>query len=290
MPEAHETRDRAPLRRLLESDRVMAAYLIGDLDEPFFEKGRWFVSGGDGEATAVILVLPVFAQPAVLSFGEADGIARVVDCVAPRDGATDRCAADPRQVDGRFRDLARLLGDCYLKIPPAHEAVLARAFDFRERDVLRVMALEKRDFRSRVGTHVVRRLDAGFPVDPILDVYRSYPGHFFEPWQLRDGVYYGSFEGARLVAVAGTHVYSPAGRVACVGNVATASDARGKGHAAACTSAVVEELYARGCQTIALHVTAANRPAQQCYARVGFHEHGPILQLRAALKGLRATG
>jgi ribosomal protein S18 acetylase RimI-like enzyme len=185
----------------------------------------------------------------------------------------------------RTSDIGRLPSRCHLKIPPEHEAAFAAGFEILERDHMLVMALDRCDYRPATSQHDVRRLDASSPVAPILDVYRSYPGHFFEPGQLSSGIHFGSFECDRLVAVAGTHVYSPAGRVAAVGNIVTASDARGRGHAAACTSAVIEAVYERGCETIVLHVAATNAPALACYRRLGFHDHGPILQLRGSESG-----
>jgi len=170
--------------------------------------------------------------------------------------------------------------DCHVKIPPEHETAFAREFEIIERDAMTVMALDRRDYRPGIGRHDVRRLGESFPIDQILEVYRSYPGHFFEPGQLTDGIYFGSFEGDRLVAVAGTHVFSPAGRVAALGNIVTASRARSRGHAAACTSAVIDALYERGCETIVLHVGATNAPALACYRRLGFREQGPILQMK----------
>lgn len=263
-----ETRDVPLLRRLLEGDRIGGAYLLGDLEPPFFDKGRWLLATREGgRPTAVVLVFDAFADPVVLSFGETRAVEAIV-------AALDR----PRsEVLG-----LRLGGEaCYLKAPPEHEPVLAAAFDVLERDIMTIMALDRGAFCSAIAGHDVRRLDATFPIDQVLDVYTSYPGHFFEPGQLNHGIYYGSFDGSRLVAVAGTHVYSPVGRVACLGNIVTATEARGRGHGAACTSAVVEELYGRGCETIALHVAATNAPAQACYRRIGFVAHGPILQLRA---------
>ena len=264
MLDLFETRDVALLRGLFERDRVGGAYLLGDLEAPFFDKGRWLVATGP-RGGAVVLVFAGLAVPTILSFGDLAGVAAIV-------AALVRPGAEAGGLHER---------DCYLKIPPEHEVAFAPRFDIVERDVMKIMALDRRDYRAADLRHDVRRLDTTYPIDDILAVYRSYPGHFFDPSQLASGLYFGSFEGARLVAVAGTHVWSPAGRVAAVGNIVTASAARGKGHAAACTSAVINELYARDCETIALHVAAANAPAQACYRRLGFHEHGPVLQLRA---------
>ncbi len=278
MTDVYETRDADLLRGALESDRVGAVYLLGDLEPPFFENGTWLVATRASRPTAAVLVYRGFSVPTVLSFGEVEGVEAILDAhKGPEVRESD--GPEVRASDAQARGLP---GRCYLKIPPEHEMAFAARFQIVERDEMKVMALERRSFRPAGAGHDVRRLDTTFPIDEILAVYKSYPGHFFEPGQLATGTYFGSFEGGRLVAVAGTHVYSPAGRVAAVGNVVTASDVRGRGHAAACTSAVITELYARGCDTIALHVAAANAAAQACYRRLGFHEHGPVLQLRAA--------
>ena len=280
MVEVSETRDVALLRRLLESDRVAGAYLLGDLEAPFFDKGRWLVATRDGSAVAVVLVFAAFAEPVVLSFGDVEG----VQAIAVGSGASIAASGGRRAgVGPGTPDLGRFPSPCYLKVPPRHEAAFAAEFEILERDEMLVMALDRHDYRPATSRHDVRRLDASSPVAPILDVYRSYPGHFFEPAQLSSGIYFGSFEGDRLVAVAGTHVYSATGRAAAAGNIVTASDARGRGHAAACTGAVIEALYERGCDTIVLHVAAANAPARACYRRLGFHDHSPILQLRGRL-------
>ena len=263
MIDVFETRDAALLRGPLEGDRIGGAYLLGDLEAPFFDQGRWLVAARNGALTAIVLVFEAFADPVVLSFGEVEGVEAILR---------------------RWTSSGSFPSQGCLKIPPEHEAAFSRAFEVVEREVMKVMALTHGTARAlpdRSGNDV-RRLDADFPIDDVLDVYRSYPGHFFHPTQLTTGIYFGSFEGDRLVAVAGTHVYSPAGRVAAVGNIVTALDARGRGHATACTAAVIDALHERGCDTVVLHVAASNAPALACYRRLGFEEHGPVLQLRAA--------
>jgi predicted GNAT family acetyltransferase len=76
----------------------------------------------------------------------------------------------------------------------------------------------------------------------------------------------------RLIAAAGTHVISPAARLAVVGNVLTHTDFRGRGFATAVTGAVTAELL-RTCDQIVLNVRADNPPAINAYRRLGFVEH-----------------
>jgi len=301
MIDVFESRDEGLLRGLLESDRAAGAYLLGDLEAPFFELGRWLVATRGGTPIAIVLVFEAFADPVILSFGDVSGVEAIV--ARPEiDLETRRPTAHTRRSDASVPEY------CYLKIPPEHDVPFSRAFEIVERETMKVMALDRgeasrdvaRDEHDRPcaaradgpdpphsAEHDVRRLTANFPIDQILAVYRSYPGHFFEPGQLATGIYFGSFEAGRLVAVAGTHVYSPAGRVAAVGNIVTAVDARGRGHATACTAAVIDALRERGCDTIILHVAESNAPALACYRRLGFRECGPVLQLKARCRSRR---
>ena len=75
-----------------------------------------------------------------------------------------------------------------------------------------------------------------------------------------------------VVAAAGTHVVSRESRLACVGNVLTAPDQRGKGYAKITTGAVTQELL-RFCDHVVLNVRSDNPPALQAYRRLGYTEH-----------------
>ena len=70
----------------------------------------------------------------------------------------------------------------------------------------------------------------------------------------------------------GTHVVSPAARLAVVGNVLTHIDYRGRGFATAVTGAVTAELL-RTCDQVVLNVRSDNPPALNAYRRLGYPEH-----------------
>jgi ribosomal protein S18 acetylase RimI-like enzyme len=86
---------------------------------------------------------------------------------------------------------------------------------------------------------------------------------------ISDGLYYGIRVGGRLVSAAGTHVISPAAKLAVVGNVMTHTDFRGRGYATAVTGAVTAELL-RFCDQVVLNVRADNPPALAAYRRLGY--------------------
>ncbi|MCA9492237.1 MAG: GNAT family N-acetyltransferase, partial [Myxococcales bacterium] len=100
----------------------------------------------------------------------------------------------------------------------------------------------------------------------------AYPDNFFDPRMLQAEPYAGLREGGRLVAVAGLHVWSPAHRVAAIGNVAVHPDARGRGLGGSVTAALCERIANR-VDTVALNVHADNVAARRAYARIGFVEH-----------------
>ncbi len=89
---------------------------------------------------------------------------------------------------------------------------------------------------------------------------------------IANGVYYGVRVNGRLVAAAGTHVVSRESRLACVGNVLTAPDQRGKGYAKITTGAVTQELL-RFCDQVVLNVRSDNPPALAAYRALGYREH-----------------
>ena len=82
--------------------------------------------------------------------------------------------------------------------------------------------------RLPTGTLEFARLDVSHM--PLLEELYSYGGgDAFRQRSLELGVFYGVFEGERLVSVAGTHIVSDNERIAALGNVMTHPDYRGRG-------------------------------------------------------------
>src|SRR5438270_4245 len=66
-------------------------------------------------------------------------------------------------------------------------------------------------------------------LDDLQSLYRiSYPENWFDPRMLETGHYYGIRRDAKLVSVAGVHVYSPQYKIGVLGNVTTHPDYRGQ--------------------------------------------------------------
>lgn len=238
------TRDRARLRSFLEQDRLRAAYAICDLEEREFARSKWGIATADGQTTAVVLEYGGLTPQPLFVMGDGDAVAAILrDVIRPR--------------------LVYLAADESLL--PAVERVYR--VDAGPR-MLR-MSVNREGFRPVHGPQV--RLST---VD-LVDLNRLY-GLGFSGWlpaeAIANGVYYGVRVAGRLIAAAGTHVISPEGRLAAVGNVLTHADFRGRGFAKLTTSAVTQELL-RYCDDVVLNVRADNPPAIAAYTALGYREH-----------------
>jgi len=258
---AFQPEDGERVRDFLKRDPIGAAYLLGDLDPPHAEHATWLASSWDEQVIAVVLLYTGLSSPAVLSSGAPDGVARIVAHYAHE-----------------------LPAEGYAKVPLEHRDAWTPHFRFNDVQAQWVMGLDVECFRAVVTGKTdrtdrdIRRLRPDHPLSPFDDLYQHYPGHFFEPSQLEGGVYYGVFVDGDLACISGTHVFSPSTEVAVLGNIVTAVQHRGQGIAAACTSAVLQEVLSRGCRQVALQVSATNEPAIALYRRLGFRYHGDVLQ------------
>ena len=254
--EAIRTTDVRLLRSLLRQDGVANGYLLGDLDANYFGQCRWFVATSRRRPVSVLVVFEGLSTPALLSYGAPDGVGALV-----RD----------------FSD--ELPATCWAKIPLEHQKAYATRYHIEDEDLSWVMGLTP-DVPCHVEeTDGVERM-APQDVAELMTLYEAYPGHFFEPGQLGSGRYFGRRVRGRLVSVAGTHVFAPGEGVAVLGNVVTAPDERGQGHAQACVRRLVQTLRDNGCTAISLQVSDQNAPAIACYRHVGFAFRAVVLQAR----------
>lgn len=94
---------------------------------------------------------------------------------------------------------------------------------------------------------------------------------FFYASMVSEGVFHGVYEGPALVAVAGTHLVAREEEVACIGNVYTRRDRRGRGLARMVVQSVLSDLA--GIETVGLNVRADNDAAIHLYGSLGFARH-----------------
>ena len=236
--------DRGQLRAFLETDRLLAAYAICDLEDREFGKTRW---GGAFEGERLVALgleySGITPQP-LFVMGRHDGIEAILrDVIRPRAAYVAALPDALPAVEATYR------------LDPGPQMVR--------------MWVDRSRFRPYPAD--VRRL---LPAD-IGELNRLYQLGFAS-WlpssSIADGVYFGIRLGGHLVAAAGTHVISRDARLAVVGNVLTHVDYRGRGFATAVTGAVTAELL-RTADQVVLNVRSDNPPALQAYRRLGYAEH-----------------
>lgn len=241
---ATQSTDRALLRAFLDQDRLYAAYAICDLEDREFGRTRWGVARDGDDVIAVGLEYTGPTPQPVFVMGRPDGISAVLrDVIRPRAAYIAVRTAMLPAVEAQYR------------VDPGPQMV--RMWVDRER------------FRPYPAT--VERLNP-LEIGELNRLYQLGFASWLPSSAIADGVYYGMRVNGQLVAAAGTHVISPAARLAVVGNVLTHIDYRGRGFATAVTGAVTADLL-RTCDQVVLNVRADNPPAISAYRRLGFAEH-----------------
>jgi ribosomal protein S18 acetylase RimI-like enzyme len=91
-----------------------------------------------------------------------------------------------------------------------------------------------------------------------------------------DGVFCGVYEEQELIAVTGTHLFSPDEGAAAIGNVYVRRDRRRRGLSRVTTRAVLSELG--GIATVGLNVREDNAAAIRVYKSLGFVTHCPFIE------------
>lgn len=227
------------VRRLLDGDRVWAAYALADLEPPYAERSHWIL----GERSVGLLYSGV--EPPLFFF-----------------------LGDPAEIETAVDSLPA--GPIQYGLLASHRARLAdRLFVAREANMWR-MALADPSRLAPLSTRV-RRLGPE-DVPALLDLFADHPDRpdSFHADQVENGVFFGIEVGERLVSAAGTHVVGRRARVAAIGNVFTHPDERRRGHASVTCAAVVRSLLDDGIETIVLNVGMDNDPALGLYAALGF--------------------
>ena len=246
----------------LRTDRLYAAYAIGDLEPWFFRQCRWWLAETDGR-WALILLFSGLQPPALFCLGEPDGVAATLD-QAP-------------------------LPECvYFTARPEHWPQIEARYRLQFAHPMLRMVLDAESFRPACLCVYARRQAAHGAVFRLrtsdLDGLQTLYGHGkpgdadgFAPFQVEQGIFYGLAVDGELVSVAGTHLVAPSYGLAALGNVFTHPAHRGRGYATTCTSAVTAALLAQGLDVV-LNVAQANEPAVRLYKKLGYRVHCRFLE------------
>ncbi|NUT33607.1 MAG: GNAT family N-acetyltransferase [Hamadaea sp.] len=239
------------VRRLTGRDEVRALLRVhperhllalGDLDDAFWPHTEFHHGHGQ-----TFMIYTALAAPVVVAVAD------------PPEGDMTRLAADG----------AGLLPDhFYGHLSPEAIDGLRDAYEVSGATDHAYMTL-RGPVTAGATTDVVTLGEADLPEITALQAAANPHGGFFEPAMLRAGPYLGVRRKGALVSMAGTHTWSPAERVAVLGNIATHPDHRGQGLAGDVTAALCRVL-GESADLIGLTVNVANEPAVRCYRRLGF--------------------
>jgi GNAT superfamily N-acetyltransferase len=250
-----EISDRAAIRALLAADPGWCLYALGDLAPGYFERSSWY-----GTESALLLVYRAVTPPVLFATGDPAGLAGLIGEVA-----------EPA---------------VYFHVrPEAADAIAWRYHGVHLKPMAR-MVLDPSKFRPECGELCFRLGKSDVPrLEQLYEDGREAgesPDFFFAP-MVENGVFFGVYEGAELVAAAGTHLAEPGEGVAAIGNVYTRRDRRGCGLAGTLTTAVTMELMSMGVRTIGMNVSRSNAAALRVYERLGFFRYCDFLEGPAAL-------
>jgi RimJ/RimL family protein N-acetyltransferase len=242
-------KDVSEVRAHLQRARALAAYALAYLDPRFFPLAD-FHEIVAGDSSAIAMHASGGLGPSTLLIGDPSLIARLLEL-----------HPGPRQA--------------FLTCETRHVETIRATHDlWRPQRMLR-LRLDRANFVSPSRPHHVRRLTGADAAE--LNRLYGEEGSRHTGRQIVEGVYYGSYHRSRLVAAAGTHIYSRREGVGVIGNVYTRPDFRGRGLGTQVTGAVAAHLL-HDCELIVLNVDPANHAARHVYKQLGFHEAGSLIE------------
>jgi predicted GNAT family acetyltransferase len=245
-----ELRDREEIAAFLRRRPAVHAYALGDLDDFFWPRTRWLGWSVDGRLEQVALVYDEPEPPVLLALAE---------------------EPEPAMAELLLAATERLPATVYAHLTPSLVDAITTAFvSTTEPAVHQKLGLARPELLAPHDTENVELLTPGHLGEVEAFYERAYPDTWFQARMLETGRYVGFRRAGELVCVAGVHVWSPAWRVAALGNVATLPEARGAGLATAACARLCRLLLDDGVDTISLNVRADNAAAIRAYEKLGF--------------------
>jgi ribosomal protein S18 acetylase RimI-like enzyme len=259
MWQTSELNEKSQILNYLNTDRLYAAYAIGDLEPELFAQSTWGGATQDNRLQALALHFRGLQLPAFFLMGNPHGLRAILKNVLCPERVYLTCRPEHLALTRIFYTWDKIIPMWRMVLPPS-------SFQPVENDCIRL-----------TPAHAHR----------LTELYTLGDAVGFSPAQLAHGVFYGIFAQDQLVAVAGTHLVSETYGVAAVGNVLTHPAHRGQGYGSATISAIVAELQRRGIADIILNVSQSNESAIRIYERLGFERYclfleGPACALSVA--------
>ncbi len=242
--------DKARILTYLETDRLYAAYAIGDLEPRLFAQSTWVGAEDADRLQAIALHFRGLKLPALFLMGDVNGLRAILE--------NTRCPEN-----------------AYITCRTEHLAMTNDFYEWNRTIPMWRMVLETAKFEAIKGNCV--RLTSAHS-SQLTELYTLGGGIGFSATQVQHGVFFGIFVERKLVAVAGTHLISANYGVAAVGNVFTHPEFRGQGYGTATSNAVVSEILEIGIPDIILNVAQDNSSAIRIYERLGFRNYCPFFE------------
>lgn len=247
---------------ILSQDPVWNSFALADLEPPLRDYSQFATACKDkSNERSICLILrhPIIGQ--VLSpFGEEEGVLAILEHLA----LPERPLLQAQEV---------------------HIPVLQHYYQPETvwKKMLR-MAITSSSWHSLnpVPHQPVKQLTVS-DLPALKKLYAQYPESGFSADLFTQGLYFGAYEGGRIIAAGGTHALIPAHRIAVLGNIFTVPEARGQGYATALTSALITTLFKQHFSLVVLNVFEDNAQAIRIYQRLGFQTHHQLLTGKALL-------
>jgi len=247
---------------LLSQDPVWNCFALADLEPPLRDYSQFAVASQDEcneRAICLILRHPIIGQ--VLSpFGSREGVAAILKQLAL-----------PQRPLIQAQELHIPLLQRYYQPETTWKRMLRMAITSSSWQSLKSVPLRP-----------VKQLTVA-DVPALKNLYTQHPESGFSADLFTQGLYFGAYEGERIIAAGGTHALVPAHRLAVLGNILTAPEARRQGYATAITAALVTTLFEQQISLVVLNVFEDNDTAIRIYQRLGFQTRHQLLTGRATL-------
>ena len=247
---------------ILSQDSVWNCFALADLEPPLRNYSQFamaFHEESNEHAICLILRHPIIGQ--VLSpFGRDEGVAAILKQLAL-----------PERPLIQAQEIHTSLLQPYYRPETTWKRMLR-------------MAITSPSWRSLKPTphRSVKQLTVS-DLPALKHLYTQHSESVFSSELFTQGMYFGVYEGERIIAAGGTHALVPRYRIAVLGNILTVPEVRGREYATAITAALVATLFEQYFSTVILNVFEDNSNAIRIYLRLGFQMCHRLLTGKAIL-------
>lgn len=253
------------LAQFLRHYPVENAFELGYLDPAYADTCEWFARTDDDGIRTLMLLYTGLSRPALFFVGHPDGVTPLL-----------------RHYESELPERV------FVRSPRGlFDAVKTMYEPTGEIRQMERMGLNRSTFLARDTGEEIDNVEPLTHKDTgaIMETYAVWPDHFFDPYQLSSGLYFGiRGENDDIASIAGIHNLSEQYDVAAIGNLVTHTDYRGRGYAHRCTVTLLRRLFER-VGLVALDVQSGNVAAIRTYQRFGFKPHAEFFEGEMQLKG-----